>query len=520
MSRFNQKAVNPRDTINHEGAKAYGMLNPEMELYARTASYLAQDTNYCKVADANARIKELVGICDKNFVGRLAGYLRHQMYLRSTPILLLTYLAQCGKLEAWMVQDVISRADEIKELLAAWQQETGRRDLKKLPKAMQNGIAKAFGKFNAFQFRKYNKQGREEITFLDAMRITHPKPMNEEQNTTYKAIKEGNLPPIETWETVLSSGMNKREAWELLIKGHKLPYMALLRNLVNISKADVDNVYIDMVVNQLTNKDEILRSKQFPFRWTAAHDQLELMGGNQFITTAFQRALEEALKTSVQNIAGLNLKQNTIIACDVSGSMRNPLSVKSKIQLVDVGLLMGKLISAHNPRSLYGVFGDIWMPVHSGSSVLEKAYYDPHQIGFSTQGHKVIDWAADNNIKAEVFMFFSDMEIYSLSDKDFFRSTSRLYLPITNTVTWDERRASFRKSWNNYKKLMPNAKCYLFDLSSYGSTPVDVQRDDVIFSSGFSEKIFEVLDGTGNWNETRTKIMMGASKVREEEMAA
>lgn len=39
-----------------------------------------------------------------------------------------------------------------------------------------------------------------------------------------------------TWETLLSAKGNNAETWTDLILNHKLPYMALMRNLRNILK--------------------------------------------------------------------------------------------------------------------------------------------------------------------------------------------------------------------------------------------------------------------------------------------
>ncbi|MBQ5456618.1 MAG: TROVE domain-containing protein, partial [Prevotella sp.] len=44
------------------------------------------------------------------------------------------------------------------------------------------------------------------------------------------------------------------------------------------------------------------------------------------------------------------------------------------------------------------------------------------------------------------------------------------------------------------KQIAPNAKLYLFDLSGYGTTPLNIIRDDVTLIAGWSDRIFEMLE--------------------------
>ena len=49
------------------------------------------------------------------------------------------------------------------------------------------------------------------------------------------------------------------------------------------------------------------------------------------------------------------------------------------------------------------------------------------------------------------------------------------------------------KSWDEYKKLAPDARLYLFDLAGYGQSPVSMERDDVYCIAGWSDKVFHIL---------------------------
>jgi 60 kDa SS-A/Ro ribonucleoprotein len=60
--------------------------------------------------------------------------------------------------------------------------------------------------------------------------------------------------------------------------------------------------------------------------------------------------------------------------------------------------------------------------------------------------------------------------------------------------------------WRKYKKICPVAKLYLFDLSGYGNTPLDITRDDVFLIAGWSDKIFDILSAIDKGNDALQEI--------------
>ncbi len=403
-----------------------------------------------------------------------------------------------------MIQPVISRADEIKELLGAWQALSGNTTLKKIPNALKKGIAECFNKFDGYHFRKYNKQGKEAISFKDAVYITHPKPTSKEKSELFKKILEDNLDPITTWEVDISAAGSdldkKREAWESLILNKKLPYMAALRNIRNILKAQVSREAITALLELLGNKEQILRSKQFPFRWYSACKQLNMDHDPNVMLhlNSVNRVLESAITTSIDNIPGIERLRNesSLIACDVSGSMQTSLSDRSYLDLIEVGILLGKMLNKVSDRTITGVFGNDWAPVSFGTTVLDSVNY-PH-VGLATYGYKVIKWLTQNQIRVDNVMYFSDAQIYS----DLGFNGSGYGYDRSHGAT----RSALETSWNEYKKFHPTARIYMFDLSSYGTTPIDLMRQDVYMMNGWSPNIFKVLGGLQDWKSLKNYI--------------
>ena len=508
MSRFNQTATNPRRVKNEEGAVAYVGLDPEQQLYSITACNLLTNSYYKTADQHQAAILDLIPKCDPLFVGKLAVYLRKEMYLRTVPLVLLVGLALHNKLESWMVVDTITRADEIKELLAAWQsfRYPGKTTIEKMPNALKRGIAEAFNKFDGYHFRKYNKGGKEGITFKDAMYLTHPKPKTAEKSEVFKKILEDSLDPIATWEVELSAAGSdvdkKREVWERLLADNQLPYMAALRNIRNMLQVNISEEATQKLIALLGNEEYILKSKQFPFRWYSAFHELAKSNDNniRLNLNRFQAVFEKALTISINNIPGIEYLQNegTAIACDVSGSMNGPLSANSSISHMDVGILLGRMLSKKCGKVITGVFGNDWAPVSFGNTII--GVQNLPSVGYSTYGYKVLDWLTTNKVVVENVMFFSDAQIYS----DLGLGSCSAYWAGGSRSA---NKSQFEQSWNAYKKISPRAKVYMFDLASYGTYPIDLMREDVYMVTGWSPYIFRVLGGLHSWKTLKRTIM-------------
>ena len=142
--KFNEKAKEPNQTLNHEGARAY-MMSAEMELYTAVVTSMLNDNFYEKGGERLNRIKNLVKKTDPQFVARLAVYARTQMNLRSVPLLLTVALASVHSgddLVARTVALVVQRADEITELLACYQKLNPTGDKRKKLAKVSNQILK------------------------------------------------------------------------------------------------------------------------------------------------------------------------------------------------------------------------------------------------------------------------------------------------------------------------------------------------------------------------------------------
>ncbi|WP_254411444.1 TROVE domain-containing protein [Dyadobacter diqingensis] len=519
--RFNTQKSSITQVKNYEGAKAF-VLNPAMQLYTAVVTWSLNDSFYEKNDDRLLRIRTLIAQNDPLFVARLAIYARHNMYMRSAPLVLLTELAKIhsgDQLISKLTEKVVSRADEITELLACYQLLNERKGLKKLnslSKQLQKGLSLAFNNFDAYQFAKYNRDS--EIKLRDALFLVHPKAKNDAQQQLFNKIASNKLETPYTWETELSAlGQDKftddqeksvafKRKWEELIDSNKLGYMALLRNLRNLVEANISYEHLQKVCDTLSAADKVARAKQFPFRYLAAYRELlqagvrvksqgvtgrlkTLFQGDPGFTGELLDALEKAVTQSAANIAGFDENTKVLLACDVSGSMQVPVSAKSKIQLFDVGLVLAMLLQSRCKNVRIGMFGDTWktimIPKNNILANVQEFYGRQGEVGYATNGHLVIKDLLAKKIVMDKVMLFTDCQLW-------------------NTAYGTE---TIHSLWIKYKNdVAPEARLYLFDLQGYGQSPLQLIQNDVYLLAGWSDKIFAVLDALENGKKSLDEI--------------
>ncbi|WP_035647202.1 TROVE domain-containing protein [Flavobacterium sp. ASV13] len=487
--KFNFLAKEKNNIVNHENAPAFS-LTSEYELYAAVVTTSLNASFYEKDKARLERIQSLIKKCNPEFVAKLAVYARNEMHMRSVPLVLVVELAKIysgDSLISKMITHVIQRADEITELLAYYQMANERNGIKKLnrlSKQIQKGLAVSFNKFDEYQLAKYNRDGA--VKLKDALFLVHPKAKDEAQQAIFNKVASNTLQTPYTWETELSqlgqikfgNEFEKQKAftqkWEELIDSGKIGYMALLRNLRNILEANVSGFHMLKVCDYLSNEKAVVNSKQLPFRFLSAYRELKDL--NFKFTSMVLDALEDAVTISSQNIKGFDVNTSVVIACDVSGSMQQPISLKSKVLLYDIGLMLGMLMQSRCKNVVSGMFGDRWkiinMPKRSILANVNEYYKREGEVGYATNGHLVLEDLISRKEIVDKVMLFTDVQMWN------------------NAYTKD----SFANSWNRYKKIAPNAKLYLFDLAGYGQSPINIEKNDVYLIAGWSDKVFDVLN--------------------------
>lgn len=314
-----------RDTAQtHGGQPAFGHLTPIQQLRRSVLSCLLWESEFYEdgqsIADRISETAAKVSVAD---LSALIVEARSVHNLRHVPLLLLATLAKRGgRTVGDTIYQTIQRADELSEFLSIY----WRNGKTPLAKQVKLGLARAFRKFDAYALAKYDRA--KAIRLRDVLFLVHAKPQDDEQAAMWKRLVDGTLPAPDTWEVALSGGGDKRETFERMLREGTLGYLAVLRNLRNMTEASVDSGLIRDAILARKGARKIL-----PFRYVAAARACPQM----------EPALDQALSESIAESAPLTGK--TIVLVDVSGSMDVPLSAKSDLKRIDAAAALASIIN-------------------------------------------------------------------------------------------------------------------------------------------------------------------------------
>jgi 60 kDa SS-A/Ro ribonucleoprotein len=275
-------------------------------------------------------------------VAALAVEAREKMKLRHAPLLLVREMARHATHRGFVAETlarVIQRADELAEFVAIYWKD-GRVPLSA---QVKKGLAAAFPKFDEYALAKYDRSGP--IKLRDVLFLAHAKPRDQAQAELWKRLIADELVAPDTWEVALSSGADKREAWERLLREQKLGALALLRNLRNMREAGVEESLVLAALGSLRT------ARVLPFRFLAAARY----------APQWEEALEQAM---LKCVAGHEkLRGNTVVLVDVSGSMTAPLSRRSEMQRTDAAYGLAVLLREIGEKVAVFSFSDALVEV-------------------------------------------------------------------------------------------------------------------------------------------------------------
>lgn len=450
MSRFNTPKVSENLTVNLAGGSAY-KLSPKEELISIVLTSFLDDQYYRSSQQTMKRVEELVKLCGPEFSAKAAVYARHEFGMRSITHYIASRLEGDAGKEFYAA--VIRRPDDITEILSCRDNPKS----SKMTSAMKKGLALAFSKFDGYQIAKY-KQGDKLWSMVDAVNVLHPRP-TEKSRAALEQLVKGTLKQTGTWEDKLSEAgkgedkeQKKADAWGELVASKKMGYLALLRNIRNIAKANANAV--PGLCASLTNRDMIIKSLVFPFQILGAYEVI--LNDHDIpvpVKSPILMALDTAIGYSCENVP--RFPGNTLVACDTSGSMQgNPWEKASVTMAVFVKSQPCDVITFSN--------GAYYCTVNPNDTV-------------STIRKSVRFINSGTNFDA----------IFTVANKRYDR-----ILVLSDMQSWMhyDRSSAFK---NYKKKFDANPWVYCFDYGGYGTGQFIGNR--IVQLSGYSDKVFNFM---------------------------
>ncbi|AOR35025.1 RNA-binding protein [Streptomyces fodineus] len=372
MARFNTRTataqpVSPVTTTGrtlptYEGGRGRER-DARSELFLLAVSnFVTQHTFYESGTDRDDRFARLVrdlAVSDPEWTAGLLGWLRGEGSMRTASLVGAAEYVQArlaagatgGPSNRQVVDSVLQRPDEPGELLAYWTSVYGRA----VPKPVKRGVADAVRRlYHAKSLLKYDTAAKG-YRFGDILNLVHaaPDPDKPWQGELFRyaldrrhhpdtAVPPASLPVLTahrelmalpvaerravvtapggaerlaaagiTWEALAGwlQGPMDKAAWEAVIPS--MGAMALVRNLRNFDEAGVCDEVAAQVAAKISDPQQVARSRQFPFRYLAAHRHAPSL--------RWSWPLEQALGHSLANVPAL--PGRTLVLVDRSGSM-------------------------------------------------------------------------------------------------------------------------------------------------------------------------------------------------------
>lgn len=331
MAKFN--TPNTIKTTNRSGYVAYSMKEKEQLVTAVLTSMFGEPKYYGSTDNDIVRLATACAETDPEFLCRLACYARNAGNMRSVSHVLACVIARHAREYTRItIRNIVVRPDDITEIMSCYRSMYG----KPFPNAMKREIAEVIQTFDEYRLAKYNGRNKS-LKLQDVLRIVHPVPVSPEKEVLLGKILNDTLETPYTWETELSARGNTKRVWNRLISSGQVGYMALLRNLRNIVSCGAN---LEPVLQKLADPEEVKKSRQLPFRFYSAYRALY---NSRQMTPEIHRALEAAICASIANME--QIPGRTLIAVDVSGSMKDPISDKSDVRCCDIAALLGAMAS-------------------------------------------------------------------------------------------------------------------------------------------------------------------------------
>lgn len=458
MSKFNSPVT--MRTTNQEGHAAYRMTNKAKLVTQVLTSFFNESKFY---GDNSKDMQDLIPKVikeDPEFVSKLAVFARREFNMRSVSHVLIAYLAHevAGKpFVRETVKGISLRGDDITELMAFYLNTFG----KPIPNSLKKGIGDVLKTLDEYSLAKY-KGTSKDVKMRDLLCLCRPKPQDKEQEALWKRVLEDTLAIPETWETELSKNGNTKESWEKLIASHKVGYMALLRNLRNILKADPSN--IEEVFNYIRNPEAVRKSKQLPFRFLSAYQNVREVGSSRVYDI-----LEDAMDASIENLP--KIPGRTVVAIDSSGSMDSRVSEHSDMRCFQIALLLGLIANRICEDAIVYRFDTSIKRLNvSHRSGILQTVAEAESWGGGTAMKLPFQAMINDKIKADRVIVLSD---------NMCNSTWHWNTPV-QTIADEYRRKTGNDIW-----------VHAVDLQGYGTQQFAGPKTNII--AGWSEKIFDFI---------------------------
>jgi 60 kDa SS-A/Ro ribonucleoprotein len=388
-----------------------------------------------------------------------------------TALLAVRIIAQPGEIPAWLYHYT----------------RTGREG-RRPGRYVRRHLSVLLNRLDEYQFARYSAAAREGLK--KALIGLQPRPAGRAQRQLFARILRGQVPVRTSWEQEWHAlhqlhydsrerrQVTLRDKWKEGISSFRIGYPALLDNLQAMLCAGVSGKVLKLAAEYLGNAAAAGPDGQSPLRLLKAWRGLRRrdQGGTGMLT----EALEGAAVHNSWNRSAFGREAVSVIAMDVSNSMKRPVCGDDTVQRFDIGPLLAYSWKTRGDRVIAGIIGNTWrtieMPPRPILSSTDKFRMHEGEAGFAINAWLIIRDLLRKRQVVDKVLVFTDCPLWN--NRAFDQSAG------ADLATW----------WRQYRRqIAPQATLYLFDLAGYGISPLRVPEEGVCLLAGWHERMPDVL---------------------------
>jgi 60 kDa SS-A/Ro ribonucleoprotein len=502
---FNQKGRQPANS-RYAYVKT-GPANPQGDLFTTLLSGSLTGFHAGYESDDLSALRREIRASDVDLVAKLAIHFTEGSNFRDLAFLLTAELATFNgndEKTAQLIARVVRQPTDIPLWLAYYARATkpGQRPAR----ATRRSLGLLLNRLDEFQYSRCHRV--TQLALRDALRLLRPKATDATRKTLFSAILRDQIPVRSTWEQEWHALYQQhyespeqrqvalRDKWKEGISSFRIGYTALLDNLRPMLCAGVSGKVLKLAADYLGNAAAAGRSGTSPLRMLEVCRALRRMeqGGAGMLAEALEQAvLNSSWARSCFGSTGVS-----VIAMDVSNSMRRPVDGLSGVQRFDVAPLLAMLWKNRGDQLITGIIGNNWRPLDLPAKPVLLAV-DEFRTHEGEAGYAINAW----------------MVLQDLLRRQ--QAVDRVLI-FTDYRLWDNR--SFNQPagtdlghcWRQYRnQVAPQAKLYLFDLAGYGSRSLECLEDGVFLIAGWKDRMIDILEAV----DTREEPMEAGAGYRE-----
>ncbi|HAK93933.1 MAG TPA: RNA-binding protein [Planctomycetes bacterium] len=478
------------DARNSEAAPAYAY-PPKHKLAQLAATGCLNGTFY---ADDRDQLDTVLALCkeiEPEFIAKTAIYSREEGAMKDMPALLCAALSVVApRLLERIFTRVIDNAKMLRNFVQIIRSGVvGRKSLGSLPKRLVRDWLASRSDEELFRSSSGN-----DPSLADIIKMVHPRPAGASREALYgyltgRGAAEDALPPlVRAYEAfkkdlegevpdvpfqLLTSLQLQKRHWASIAA--RAPWQMTRMNLNTFVRHGVfaeAPQLAGVVADRLRDPEAIARARAFPYQLLAAYVTAD--GG---VPAVIRESLQDAMEHAIENVPAVAGK--VYVCCDVSGSMRSPVTGRRKgattaVRCVDVAALTAAAFVRKNPGAEVLPFEAqvVDLQLNPRDSVMTNATKLSAVCGGGTNCSAPLARLNTQRAQGDLVVFVSDNE--SWVDARGGRGTATLH------------------EWARFKDRCPSARLVCIDVQPNGTTQA-VERSDILNVGGFSDAVFQVV---------------------------